>query len=130
VTSEKLLIMNADESLKAKTILIVDDEEFLRDSLSEVLSLYDYQVYSCESGQAAIQFMQSHTDIDVILSDMRMPNGDGIFLLTELRKLGSQVPLLIMSGFSEVTNDEVVKRGGLGIIPKPLDMKTLRNYIG
>ena len=79
-----------------KTILVVDDEKAVTDIVKKLLS-DRYTVITENDGKRALATIES-TDIDLIISDMIMPDVDGIALISFLKKTGKRIPVLIMSG--------------------------------
>lgn len=115
-----------------KKILIVEDDKQLGESLVELLDAFDFETALANSGNAAIKFFDGGNteNIDVILSDVRMPNGDGIFLLDELSKKDFPIPKFIfLTGYADFTLDEVKEKGCSAILMKPLDLDQLLDIV-
>lgn len=111
------------------TLLIVDDEAGIRKNLEKHFSLDGYNILSASNGNEAIDLINKY-DIHFIISDLRMPGGDGEELLSEVRRLHPSLPVIVMvTGYSELTKDEAIKRGALDLIAKPIDLKLLENYV-
>lgn len=79
-----------------KTLLVVDDERAVTDVIKKLLS-DRYNVVTENDGRNALQIIES-TALDLIISDMIMPDVDGIELISHIRKRGIRTPVLIMSG--------------------------------
>lgn len=81
------------------TLLIVEDEEGIRELLTDYLSSMDFTVYAAESGQRALELITEHQrEVQLILSDNMMPGGmSGIDFLRETRKMGITTPALLFS---------------------------------
>ncbi|MBY0470253.1 response regulator [bacterium] len=108
-----------------KNILIVDDDETLRDTLVFDFKRKGFNVYSAENGSKALEIVRS-AQIHLVLSDIRMPGGDGISLLETLRKIDPNIPVVIfLTGFAEITEEDCIKKGAKKVIPKPFDRKQL-----
>lgn len=104
------------------TLLVVDDVEEMRESLVMAFELKGYTVLSAESGAAAIELVRTKK-VDFILSDVRMPAMDGVHLLQEIRKIHPEIPVfLLMSGYTDVTPEQVKAMGAIGLITKPFDL--------
>lgn len=71
-------------------ILIVDDEEGIRETLQDFLQSSQFEIRTASSGKSAQQVIES-TKIDFVISDIRMPNGDGIFLLSEIKRINPDI---------------------------------------
>ena len=111
--------------LKDAVILIVDDEEMLREILGEVFEPVAKQVYLAENGQQALEVIASHP-IDLIISDIRMPVLDGVGLLQELRAQNASRPSLIfITGYSVFSPRELFDLGAEALLNKPIDFTRL-----
>jgi len=108
-------------------ILIVDDEDIIREVSAAMLKELGYETLSASSGEEALAlFRDECDDIDIVLLDQVMPNMDGVTVLKELRSIRPDIKVLLASGFSQ---KEVSERfSGLvlnGFIPKPYTLETL-----
>jgi putative nucleotidyltransferase with HDIG domain len=109
-------------------ILVVDDEDYIRDSIEIILSTEGYEVYSADSGMKALKILEEK-DIDVVLSDVKMPEMDGITLL-KIIKEKFPVEVLLITGFPSLdTAVESVKLGAYDYITKPFKVDDLLNKI-
>ena len=106
-------------------ILIIDDDETIRKSIASVLKNKGYLVDSAESGQAAIG--KSETEIyDLALIDIRLPDMDGVQLLTAMKETTPKMVKIIITGYPSLQNAmEAVNRGADGYIVKPVKMDEL-----
>ncbi len=91
----------ADQKLK---ILVVDDEPFVRDMLEAILRSAEMpvEVETASNGGEALERFRQHPDMDLIISDMNMPVMDGLELIQNLRNISQEVPIIILTGNSEV----------------------------
>ena len=109
------------------TILLVDDEEIIRQVGSAILQKIGFQVIVAENGRQAIElFTQHHHRIDAVLLDMVMPGMGGGQVYDRLKQISSRVRVLLSSGYSE--GDEardILARGCNGFIQKPFGMVAL-----
>lgn len=110
------------------TILIVDDEEFLRQAIGFDFEMRGYNVLLAGSGREAIALL-AHEKVDVILSDVRMPNGDGLELLDQVKTRDPATPVIFISGYSDLTLEEAYGRGVEAVFPKPFDRKALASAV-
>ena len=116
-------------SPEEKTILVVDDEADLCEILQFDLEDIGYQTLTASQAHEALEQISSH-HVDLIVSDIRMPGGDGIFLLDSLReKDPSAPPIVFVSGFADITIDEAYHRGVNSVFSKPLATEKLLEYI-
>lgn len=112
---------------KAKqVILIVDDEEGLREGLSKLLETEGYAALSAESGEQALKILQ-HAHIDLVLTDMRMPGMDGIELLKKIRKQHPDVGVIIITGYGQIESYiEAMNFGAIEYVSKPFKVNELK----
>jgi DNA-binding NtrC family response regulator len=93
-------------------ILIVDDDRFFTKVLRIILTGENFQV-SCAVSLAEARALLRQTCFDVIISDLRMPDGDdGLSLLEQLRAEGNPVPFIMLTGYGEVSNYMVAMNAG------------------
>lgn len=109
----------------SKKILIVDDEPGIVQVLKTLLEIYGHQVLTASGGNEAITIIRNNPDIAFIISDMRMDKGNGLQLLDALNEEGLKIPFLLVTGFADVTTNEVMSKGALGIMNKPFDIDKL-----
>jgi DNA-binding NtrC family response regulator len=108
-------------------VLFVDDDDDLRDAVVLYLRRFGAFVSEASNGISAFEVFQ-HMDFDVVLSDMRMPNGDGLFLAQSIQKSGKRKPVfLIFSGYNDLTAEMCVESGITESIQKPT---TMDNIVG
>jgi len=88
----------AEETAPERTVLIVDDELLIRDLLYEHFHEKGYRVLTAEDGHKALDLARREA-IDAAVIDIRMPGMDGIQLVEEIRKLNSEMPLVIMTAY-------------------------------
>ena len=101
------------------TILIVDDEEIMREILETLLARAGYEVKLASSGADGLDVARS-VPIDAAIVDMMMPGMDGITVLDELKKLDDELPVLMITAFASVENAiAAMKRGAFDYITKP-----------
>ncbi|MDX1396493.1 MAG: response regulator, partial [Gemmatimonadota bacterium] len=102
-------------------LLIVDDDEAFRLSTSELLADEGYRVRVAASAAEASPIIES-TDLDLLLLDLRMPGIDGLRVIEVLRRRGSRVPILMISGYGDVeTAVEALHLGADDFLTKPVD---------
>lgn len=113
--------------MKAKqVILIVDDEEGLREGLSKLLKTEGYAVLSAESGEQALKILQ-HAHIDLVLTDMRMPEMDGIELLKKIREQHPGIGVIILTGYGQIESYiEAMNFGAIEYVSKPFKVNELK----
>ncbi len=103
----------------AERILIVDDDEALRESLELVLVSEGYAVVTADCGEAALARIEEHP-VDVVLCDLRMPGIDGFELMPQIGRQLPGIPIVLMSAYG--TQDlavEAMRRGAYDYLAKP-----------
>jgi two-component system nitrogen regulation response regulator NtrX len=106
-------------------ILLIDDERAIRRALKEILEFENCQVEEAESGSQALQILGQKT-FDLIFSDIKMPQMDGIELLEQIKKIGIDTPVVMISGHGTVeTAVGAIKLGAFDFIEKPLDLNRI-----
>lgn len=112
-------------SKKNTVVLIVDDEEILRKAIFNDFKRKGYQVLSAANGRDAFEIIKT-TKIDVVLSDVRMPDGDGIELLDRIKELNPETPVVMfITAFADMTLEEAYHKGADAVFSKPFDRKAL-----
>ncbi|MCK9460058.1 MAG: response regulator [Proteobacteria bacterium] len=111
-------------------VLIVEDETALRHAYARMLEDRGFSVKQAGDGEQAIEALATRA-YDVILSDIAMPEMDGIQLLRELRHRDLDVPVILITGYPTVTAAvEAVEFGALQFLVKPIDAKVLVDAVG
>lgn len=115
---------------KNPTILLVDDEPDLLEILAMELEYSGYSIVPARNGKEAFE-LYKRGGIDVVLSDIRMPEGDGPELLENIsNEAPSQgVPVLFMTGFADMTEEDAYHNGAAGFFHKPLECNILTKAI-
>jgi two-component system response regulator AtoC len=115
-------------SHKPKTVLIVDDDEGMRDTLTAILKR-DYRVLRVASGEAALPILNKD-DVDLVLLDVRLPGISGFEVLRILKENYSLVEVIIVSAITEVeTAVQAMKHGAYHYITKEFDYDQLRSLV-
>lgn len=111
------------------TILVVDDEELLRDAVCFDFRRKGYNVLSAGCGRDALTVLDS-ANVDVVISDVRMPNGNGLELLEAIKKKNVFSPVVMfITGFADITLEEAYDLGADAVFPKPFDRKALQEAV-
>jgi excisionase family DNA binding protein len=102
-----------------KRVLVVDDEASIRDLLSKTLALAEYEVDTAPDGTTALDRMRAF-GYDLLIADLKMPGMDGLTLIRQAKRLKSDLPVIIITGFStESSAIEAVNLGVAGYLTKP-----------
>jgi excisionase family DNA binding protein len=114
---------SADEgqSIDARhKVLVVDDEEGIRDLLSRTLAMADYDVDTTSDGVSALESIRND-GYKLVIADLRMPGMDGLTLIREVKQINPQLPIIIITGYSsESSAIEAVNLGVSGYLTKPV----------
>jgi two-component system NtrC family response regulator len=111
-----------------ETILIVDDEKNYTLILAAVLEDEGFETLTANSGQEALDIL-SESDVDLVLTDMKMPSMDGIDLLERIKKEDSDLPVIMMTAHGTVEKAvEAMQKGAYNYILKPFDNERLVLY--
>ncbi len=102
------------------TILLVEDQDSARESLSELLREEGYQVHEAADGTAAIKLVDE-LDLDLVITDLKLPGADGLAVLKHVREISPKTLLILMTGHATVdTAIEAIRLGAQDYILKPL----------
>ena len=100
-------------------VLVVDDEATIRDLLSKTLALAEYDVDLAPDGRTALERLRI-IPYDLLITDLKMPGVDGLTVIREARRLKADLPVIIITGFSnEASAIEAVNLGVSGYLTKP-----------
>jgi excisionase family DNA binding protein len=100
-------------------ILIVDDEQAVRELVAKTLTMADYDVDTAADGPSAIDRLKS-TDYDLLITDLKMPGMDGLSVIREARQKSAELPIIIITGYStEASAIEAINLGVCGYLTKP-----------
>ena len=106
-------------------ILVIDDERAIRNTLKEILEMESHEVETAENGRIALDKAKQQ-QFDLIFSDIKMPEMDGMELLTALREAEIDSPEVMISGHGTIeTAVECIKKGAFDFIIKPIDLNRL-----
>src|SRR5690242_3132829 len=108
-------------------ILVVDDNRDLAASTADLLETAGYTAIPAYSAREAVDLLDEIERIDLVLSDIRMPDVDGFDLLRVLRHRFTRLPIILMSGLP-ITSDDVVPTGA-SILKKPFTMVDLQGAL-
>jgi len=112
-----------------ETVLIVDDEKNYPLILSAVLEEEGFETLTATSGEQALE-MLTHSDIDLVLTDMKMPSMDGIHLLEKIKAKDAELPVIMMTAHGTVEKAvEAMQKGAYNYILKPFENESLVLYV-
>src|SRR5579871_5066726 len=109
--------------MRRQVILVIEDEEKLRRVVGLHLSSAGYDV---KAAGAAEEGLKLASDVDLILTDLKLPGMDGLAFIEKLRSQNTQTPVIVMSAFGTIENAvEAMKKGAVDFIPKPFSLDHL-----
>jgi two-component system OmpR family response regulator len=114
-----------EQQTSAAKILVVDDEETLREMLCDTLRIANYEVLEASDANQALTLL-SRSQVDLIISDVNMPGMDGYELLTRLRETGNNTPAIMLTARRERTDvTKGLKIGADDYVTKPFGLEEL-----
>ena len=117
---------NEEQSRERTTILIVDDEEPIRFLCEDLLSSLDYEVLTVPDGEAAMEVLHDRQDVDIVISDLKMPGIDGLEVTRRVRQEYPYMDVVVLTGFGSIESAvESMKLGASDFIRKPFNLNTL-----
>jgi DNA-binding NtrC family response regulator len=118
------------EARSKGTVLVVDDEPRVAETLRDILTLKGFQVETAENGRQALGHLTSGHRFDLIITDMKMPEMDGLELLREIQKLSKDLPVVVLTGYGTPENGLQAKReGAYDYISKPFSIELLMRVV-
>lgn len=123
---------NNTGNLETETILLAEDEPYLRQFLHEILTVHGFAVIMAEDGQDAVdKYIENMNSIDLVIMDIMMPRKDGITANKEITELNTNAKILMMSGYSSVSLGNIKN---INFIQKPMLpamlIKQIRDLLG
>jgi CheY-like chemotaxis protein len=111
------------------TILVVDDNPPMAKTLSDILTIKGYEVHTAYSGAEALEILRNH-EIHILLTDVIMPDMDGVALYRQTRKTHPQLVTFLMTAYAA---DEIIQQGiaeGIKtVLTKPVDINLFLNLV-
>jgi signal transduction histidine kinase len=108
------------EAGNGETVMLVEDDDMVRESTQELLERLNYSVIACESAATALaEFQAQHQTIDVVLTDFSMPELNGVQLIQRLRNASPTIPALLYSGYINAVGETEIEN--CQILQKPIN---------
>ncbi|MEW6671586.1 MAG: response regulator [Thermodesulfobacteriota bacterium] len=121
--------MRVENSLEPIHVLVVDDEENIRDGSERTLNPAGFQVLKASRGSEALEII-AQNKISIVLLDLKMPGMDGMEVLARIRTLNPAILVIVITGYATVqTAIEAMKQGAYDFIPKPFEPDQLRMVV-
>jgi PAS domain S-box-containing protein len=132
--SDKRLAEDAESTPQRRrghgVVLLVDDEAAVRATIRMILTRNGYSVVEASNGREALALHREHGErIDLVLTDVRMPEMDGRSLAAELRKARPSLPVLLMTGYDDASVDAPTTEKSEFVLPKPFTAPALLDAI-
>lgn len=116
-------------SKATQTILVVDDEEIARTNLMHVLGREGYRCHGAANGAEALEVM-ARDEIDLVVTDLKMEQMDGIELLEQINRIAPEIPVIMVTGFATVSSAvDALKKGAAHYLGKPVNLDELRRTV-
>ena len=110
-------------------IIVIDDEEDVRESLKQLFSLEGFEVYAMADAKEALGFISKKFQ-GVIISDIRMPEMDGLTFLKEVKKLNKLLPVILITGHGDIKLAvKSLKLGAIDFLEKPFNPNELVDQV-
>jgi DNA-binding NtrC family response regulator len=111
------------------TILVVDDDRGQRELLLSCVQQLGYRSLAADDGASALRLLGEHK-VELVLSDIQMPEMDGLSLLSTMRSGGKNMPVLLITGYADVSQAmKALELGAVNYLEKPIDLDDLRSHL-
>jgi DNA-binding NtrC family response regulator len=122
---------NETKSHKSKAmILVVDDEPQVADTLRDLLEYEGFKVETAENGRQALDRLTIGHQFDLVITDMKMPEMDGLELLKRVQKLRKNLPVIVLTAYATLKNGlQAIKEGVYDYVSKPFSVDLLISVV-
>jgi DNA-binding NtrC family response regulator len=111
------------------SILVIDDEQIVLDSVKMQLRDEDYTIHAVLSAQEGLALIEG-THVDIVLTDLMMPHTDGLELMRLIQGRFPDMPVIVMTGYATVsTATQAVQAGAFGYVAKPFTRAELKEVV-
>lgn len=118
--------MKVENNTDTICVMIVDDEEDIREGSERILSRMGFQVLKASRGDEALEILEKE-DVSIVFLDLKMPGMDGMQVLPRIRELDESILVIVITGYATVeTAIEAMKQGAYDFIPKPFEPDQMR----
>ena len=130
-TKQELFASTPQIDKEMPVVLVIDDEEVVRESIVEILELFDYRVLAAREGGEGVECYRQHREeVGLTILDMNMPGMDGEETLNVLQSIDANLKVLMSTGYNgEQTLGHLFREGTVGLLQKPYDLDTLVNTV-
>ncbi len=117
--------MKKESPLKGRNVLVVDDDFDLRQAMIFDLKRRGCIIFEAACGADAVEIVKANP-IEIVISDVRMPNGNGVDMLKEIKKIKPNVPIVVLAtGFADLSELEALNLGAHALIEKPINRQQM-----
>ena len=110
-------------------VLVVDDEEFIRETAQQTLETAGYRVETADDAAVALRRMEELSDVEAVITDLRMPNMDGFELIRRLHAQHPTLPIIAISGLADGRTEEALEAGAHAFLAKPITAEKLKGAL-
>ncbi len=111
------------------SVLIIDDEELQRESISSFLTKRKFNVNTAANGEAGINFVLNNV-VDIVLTDFRMPGISGLEVLKRIKEINPEVDVVVITAFGNIHEAvDIMKYGAYDYLTKPIELDELENIL-
>lgn len=115
--------------MAAKRILVVDDQESMRQMLSDLLEVMGHVAFAVEGGESALNNLRTQS-ADLVITDLNMPVMNGMELMKQIKSEFPGIPVIIITGYGSFhTERQVLSNGADGYIPKPCTIHRVQQTV-
>jgi PAS domain S-box-containing protein len=112
------------------SVLVIDDEAFVRDTLADMLNALKHRVVTAESGREALERLASNSQFDLVFTDLSMPEMDGWEVAREIRRRWPELKVVLVTGYGKGTQPPTGEKNLIdGVIGKPFDFRQVGETI-
>ena len=112
------------------SILVIDDEEIIRRSCLRILEPLGFKVDTAPDGPSALSMLANRRPYDLVLTDLKMPNMDGLEVMAEILKRYPGLRIILVTGYStRQTAANALKMGAFNYVEKPFNPETLASVV-
>ena len=124
-----MIVENSKKISEINTVLVVDDNKIIQETMSFILEILGRKVWSANNGEDAIKKYQKYKP-DLVFMDIRMPKMSGVEAITKIKKIDNKANIVIVTAFSG-DNDvmELVKDNSIKIIDKPFEIAEIKKCL-
>jgi len=124
-----MITLAPDTKATGACLLVVDDDDGVRENLAELFDLYGYAVETAANATEAMQKL-AEKSVDLLLTDYRMPGPNGVQLIESARRAKPGIRAILMTAFGDsFTEIESVRRGAVGYINKPFEADEITGLV-